>query len=104
MKSSQSPAKLPEGFDPPSDVGIKSQFGETYTPPAVNGWAGYLVGFAVLVIVAVMGYMWWDKQRSNEDDLEQITLRAIRDIYTSHMGRCSHRILRPDERLSEPAA
>lgn len=79
-ETSKAPARLSDGFDPPSGVGIESELGETYTPPAANGWLGYLVGFATLVIILVVGYLWWDKKHSKEEDLEHITLRAIREI------------------------
>ena len=74
------PAQLPDGFDLPTDGRTVSGFGETYTPPPVNGWLGYLIGFTALTVTGLLGFLWWEKNHSDEDDLDHITLRAIREI------------------------
>jgi hypothetical protein len=64
----------------PESIGLEETPIEIYAPPEVANWLGYLIGFLIIVLVGIVIYIWWEKNRQSDDDISYITLKTLKDI------------------------
>lgn len=70
----------PEALNPPFSIGVDTEGIVDYVSPQLTGLQGYLIGFLLILLSGFVAYFFLEKNRSRKDDLEKITLRALREI------------------------
>ena len=86
FRTEDEPIEPPEGLKPPSMseeiTFIDEEMEETefYEPPELPSWQGYAVGVITILGIGIAAYLMWIKNQPPQDNLSDITLKAIKDI------------------------